>query len=435
MLNVFRCFVVPVCLVMWCVWPAAPSAHEIPADITVRLWVKPEGGRLRVLVRVPLEAMRDVIFPTRGPGFLELATAGPSIETAAHLWIVNGLQALEDDADLGRSRLVTTRVSLPSDRSFGSWDEALAHLTGARLPAETELVWNQALLDALIEFPIRSDASAFSIRPEFARLGLRTLTVVQFLPPGADVRAFEYTGDAGLVRLDPRWHQAALRFVVLGIEHILSGVDHLLFLVCLVVPFRKLRTLVLLVTAFTVAHSVTLISAALGHGPDGLWFPPLVETLIAMSIVYMAIENILGETNIRRRWVLTLAFGLIHGFGFSFALRETLQFAGAHLITSLVAFNLGVEAGQVLALLVLVPLMRLVLRPATERIGVIIISVLVAHQAWHWMIDRGQDLWVFDWSFPSVTATAIVRAALLVWVAAGVWWGVRRYLAGNRRAT
>ena len=95
----------------------------------------------------------------------------------------------------------------------------------------------------------------------------------------------------------------------------------------------------LIVTAFTVAHSITLIAAASGFVPDALWFSPLIETLIAVSILYMAFENIIGATNVQRRWALAFGFGLIHGFGFSFALRETLQFAGSHLLTSLLSFN------------------------------------------------------------------------------------------------
>ena len=179
--------------------------------------------------------------------------------------------------------------------------------------------------------------------------------------PGGAVRAFEYSGDPGLVRLDPRWHQAALRFVALGFEHILDGIDHLLFLTCLVIPFRRVGPLVAIVTSFTVAHSVTLIASAFGLAPGALWFPPLVETLIAMSIVYMAFENIVG-VKLRRRWLITFAFGLVHGFGFSFALRETLQFAGSHLLTSLVSFNIGVELGQLLVLVLLVPALSLVFR-------------------------------------------------------------------------
>ena len=160
-------------------------------------------------------------------------------------------------------------------------------------------------------------------------------------------------------------------------RHILDGTDHLLFIACLVIPFRRLKPVLIIVTAFTVAHSITLIASAFGFGPDGLWFPPLVETLIAASIVYMAIENIFGTT-LRRRWITAFVFGLVHGFGFAFALRETLQFAGSHLVSSLLAFNVGIELGQVAVLLVLVPLLNFVFRFVPVRLGTIVLSVLVS---------------------------------------------------------
>src|SRR3981189_2417454 len=117
---------------------------------------------------------------------------------------------------------------------------------------------------------------------------------------GWEVRGFELSGEAGLVRLDPRWHQAALRFVEAGFFHILDGTDHLLFLLCLVIPFRRFRSLIKVVTAFTIAHSITLIASAYNLGPNALWFPPLIETLIAISILYMAIAHALA-TNLGRR--------------------------------------------------------------------------------------------------------------------------------------
>jgi hypothetical protein len=163
----------------------------------------------------------------------------------------------------------------------------------------------------------------------------------------------------------------------------------LLFLFCLVIPFRQMRQLLIIVTSFTVAHSITLIASAFNLAPSAQWFPPLIETLIAASIVYMALENIVGGASVNRRWIITFGFGLVHGFGFSFALHETLQFAGSHLVTSLLAFNIGVELGQILALLVLVPALALLFRYAVaERIGTIILSALVAHTGIHWMLER-----------------------------------------------
>jgi hypothetical protein len=261
-------------------------------------------------------------------------------------------------------------------------------------------------------------------------LGLRVATVLRFLPPGGAVRAFEFHGDPGLIRLDPRWHQAALRFVESGFWHILEGTDHLLFILCLVIPFRRFGALVLIVTSFTVAHSITLISAAFGYAPSGLWFPPLIEALIAISILYMAVENVLGS-NVQRRWVITFIFGLVHGFGFSFALRESLQFAGSHLVTSLLSFNVGVELGQLVVLVVLVPLLGALFRYVVpERIGTIILSVLVGHTAWHWMLERGERLGKFP--VPALDAAMLANAMrwlMLILILGGLAWlvhGVRR---------
>ena len=408
--------------------PLHVAAHDIPNDVKVQAFVRPAADRLQLLVRVPLAAMTEVDFPKRGPGYLDLARAEPALRTAAALWIVDNVDVYEGDAQLTKPQVIDARVSLAADQSFGSYETALAHLKSPRLPNSMELFWNQQLLDVLLEYPIRSERSDFSIRPRFERLGLRTLTVLRFLPPGGVERAFELHGNPGLVRLDPRWHQAALRFVVSGFWHILDGTDHLLFLLCLVIPFRRLWSLIAIVTSFTVAHSITLISSAFGLGPDALWFPPLIEVLIAVSILYMAIENVLG-TSVGRRWMITFGFGLVHGFGFSFALRNELQFAGSHLLTSLLSFNVGVELGQILVLVVLVPLLSLLFRSVVaERAGTIILSVLVGHTAWHWMLERWDTLRQFP--LPEMNAASL--AGLIRWLMAllalvVVLWLVNRF--------
>jgi hypothetical protein len=416
---------------------AVALAHDIPSDVTVQAFVKPEGHRLRLLVRVPLGAMRDVDFPRRGPGYLDLSRADASLRDAAILWIANNVELYEEDARLQDPRIVSALVSLPSDRSFTSYDQAFAHVTGKPLPEETELYWNQAMLDVLFEYPIQSERSRFSIHPGLDRLGLRVVTVIRFLPPSGVVRAFEFTGDPGVVRLDPRWHQAALRFVELGFLHILGGIDHLLFLLCLVIPLRRIRPMVAVITAFTVAHSITLIASAYDLAPGALWFPPLIETLIATSIFYMALENIVvgsGEIAVRRRWTITFAFGLVHGFGFSFALRETLQLAGSHLLTSLLSFNVGIELGQFLVLLLMIPVLHLLFRfVVAERMGIIILSAVVAHTAWHWMIDRGGRLSQFPWpAIDAVLLLGALRWLTVILTCAGVIWLVLRVL--RRRA-
>jgi hypothetical protein len=320
----------------------------------------------------------------------------------------------------------------------------------------------------LFQYPIQSDRSRFAIEPRLARLGIRTLTVLRFLPPGGAVRAFEFYGDPGLVHLDPSWRQASWQFVKLGFFHILDGTDHLLFLGCLVIPFRRFRSLVAVVTAFTVAHSITLIASAYNLAPDALWFPPLIETLIATSIFYMALENIVFATQkkeqsshrsqsdnfsadsaiaavpssgaaLKRRWLVTFAFGLVHGFGFSFALRQTLQFAGSHLLSSLLSFNIGVELGQLLVLALLIPALDLLFRyVVAERVGTIILSAIVGHTAWHWTSDRFELLRRFRFEWPAIDAAFLASAMrwlMLLVIGGGLYWlvfGVLRF--GKRDA-
>jgi len=428
-------------IVMWVaalilLLPLRTAAHDIPNDVTVHAFVRPEGQRLHVLVRVPLKAMRDVDYPRRGAGLLDLALADAALRNAATLWIADNVELYENDRRLGPPRVVDARVSLESDKSFASYEQALAHVTGPRLPNNMELYWEQGLLDVLFEYPVGSDRSDFSIRPRLERLGLRTAVVLRFLPAAGVVRAFDLHGDPGLVRLAPRWHQAAWRFVESGFFHILEGTDHLLFLLCLVIPFRRFGQLVLLITSFTVAHSITLIASAYKLGPDALWFPPLIETLIAISILYMAVENVLGS-NAGRRWLITFGFGLVHGFAFSFALRETLQFAGSHLLTSLLSFNLGVELGQLLVLVLLVPALEILFRfLVAERLATIILSVLVGHTAWHWMTERAERLSKFPWPALDASQLAVaIRWLMGVLILAGLAWlarGALRERAGKR---
>ena len=410
------------------VFPSRPAAHEIPARVTILAFIKPEANRLRVLVRVPLEAMRDIDFPVRGSGsFLDIERATPILNDAARLWIADYMKLYEERTQLVHDSIVATRVSLPSDRSFESFDRALAHLTAGPLPATTDLPWRQAMLDVLLEYPISSERSRFSIHPALAHLGIRTTTVLRFLPPDGDERVFQYAGDPGTVRLDPRWHQAAFRFVGLGFRHILDGIDHLLFVLCLVIPFRRIRPLVAIITSFTVGHSITLIASAFGVAPGALWFPPFIEALIALSIVYMAFENIVGA-KLERRWLIAFGFGLVHGFGFSFVLRESLQFGGTHLLTSLLTFNLGVEIGQLFVLAITIPLLNALFRHVVaERMGTIILSALVAHTAWHWMVERGSALLEYRFAWPALDTAFLasaMRGGMLVLIVVGAVWGL-----------
>jgi hypothetical protein len=405
----------------------AIQAHEVPANVAVQIYVRPGGSTLQLLIRAPLGAMRDLDLPLKGPGYLDFSRLGSQPNDAARIWIADYIRLYENTRELPEETIVATRISLPSDRSFVTWDSALAGVRAAPLPAETEVMWEQLKLDVLLEVPITDVRARFSIDPMLAHLGVNTVSVLHFVTPDGAERVFQYNSNPGLVRLDPRWHQAAARFVALGFRHILGGFDHLLFVLCLVVPIRRVRPLVAVISSFTLAHSITLIASALGLAPNALWFPPLIETLIALSIVYMALENIVGA-RLERRWMIAFAFGLVHGFGFAFALRESLQFAGSHLLTSLLAFNVGVELGQLLVIGIAIPVLAGLFRwVVAERIGVIIISAILAHSAWHWMTARFAVLREYRLTRPAMDAVllaGLLRWLMLLLIVLGVAWAL-----------
>jgi hypothetical protein len=399
------------------------SAHNIPADFAVQAFVKPEGRTLHVLVRAPLINITG--------------TPDRPLSNAALPWFKSFFELRESGIVLQNADLKSVRLSGPLEASFVSYPRAFAFVTTPS-PNDDAGDAPQSLATLLFDYPIRSDASAFAIRTGIDRGGVRVVTAVRFLPPSGGVRAYEFLDDSGLVMLDPHWYQAAGRFVVMGFEHILDGADHLLFLLCLVIPVRRFRKLIPVVTAFTVAHSLTLIASASGLAPDEPWFPPLIEALIAASIVYMAVENIFSKGDMHYRWMTAFGFGLVHGFGFSFVLRNTLQFAGGHLLASLVSFNIGVELGQIFALLLAIPVLDfLFTRVVNERTGTIVLSFAVSVTGAVWLVDRIGRLWevrVQATHFSAGSTADLLRWLIWIVAIAGALWiadGIRQ----RRRST
>jgi len=191
------------------------------------------------------------------------------------------------------------------------------------------------------------------------------------------------SADAGTAgRTSPFWG-----FLKLGVEHILTGYDHLLFLLGLLVACRRFSTAAKIITCFTAAHSLTLALAAL----DVASLPArLVEPLIAASIVFVGVENLVRKGEPGWRWALTFALGLVHGFGFAGALKEAgLGAGGAALLVPLFSFNLGVELGQAGVAVVLLPLLwKLRDLPAYERYGRQVLSAAIALAGLWWFVTR-----------------------------------------------
>lgn len=212
-----------------------------------------------------------------------------------------------------------------------------------------------------------------------------TLAKVQW--PGA-TRSLAFTPDSRVAQLTlgptPSRARPEGSFLVLGIEHILGGYDHLLFLLALLAGAPGVWSILKIVTAFTLAHSVTLALAVLGV----VTIPSrVVEPAIAASIVWVALENVLFGATISRRWVVSFLFGLVHGFGFASALG-TLHLPRLDLGLALVGFNVGVEIGQSLVVAVVLPVLLWVRCRAWEPPLARAVSLLVAAVGSVWLLER-----------------------------------------------
>ena len=377
---------------------AGPAiAHDIPASIVVQAWFHATDGALELIVRVPVKAMRDVDYPLRSGVYLDLARAGPALDEAAQRWLVEAFAVRDGDGAPVKPVIAAVRASLESERVFDDWPRARAHVTGSPLAADTLVPLEQLMLDVLLRYDGVTTSPTLQVRPALERLGLRVTTYLRYQEGAGAPRVWELHADPGWVPVAPGAWTVAARFFSSGLAHVLDGADHLLFVLCLVIPLRRVRPLLVVVTAFTLAHSLTLAAAALGVLPVTPVVAALVEVVIAASIVYMALENIIGGRSLSHRWIAAFVFGLVHGVGFSVALREASQFAGDHLVGALLAFNLGVEAAQVIALAAFLVLLSQVLdRLAPGRIGAIVLCALIAHTGWHWMLERAEPLRQMD---------------------------------------
>ncbi|MGH8768822.1 MAG: HupE/UreJ family protein [Burkholderiales bacterium] len=228
-----------------------------------------------------------------------------------------------------------------------------------------------------VDFTCAGEVRELSIRDDMADvLGASHHTLTLLVgPEGSDQFTFE--AEIREMRWTPgqkaRAVHAARRYFPLGFAHILSGYDLLLFLLVLLLRGGGRVRLLGIIAAFTAAHSATLALAAF----DFLTIPDrLTGALVAASIAYIAAENLFPKYAIARRWAVSLVFGLVHGFAFARALRE-IGLPHENLAASLLYFNLGIEAGQAMVVLLIVPILVLMNRKFWEPKLVATISAIV----------------------------------------------------------
>src|SRR5262249_14155093 len=197
-------------------------------------FVKVEPRQLDFVVRVPLDLLRGAPFPLAGDHY-KIEASGPAVEAALKA-LTSTLQLWEDNVRLLPSSIAGQLAPL-ADRSFEDYDRAVVRVAEPFAPG-TVIAFEQGYLDAHFVYPISSPKSVFSIETTIgAELGDYIKLTIRFIPLDEPSRAMMITGASGRVALDPAWYQASVGFVKLGIGHILSGIDHLLFLLCLIIPF------------------------------------------------------------------------------------------------------------------------------------------------------------------------------------------------------
>ena len=252
---------------------------------------------------------------------------------------------------------------------FATLDEAKAAFAGRLVyPEATDPLYvGDAVVDIVLRYqvgaPIYEYALSSTLDPGLPGQEDTANLILDYGPGGTQV--FRARGLlAEPVAISRSALSAVVTFIKEGVRHILGGSDHVLFVLCLVLGAIQIKNLVWRVTGFTIGHTVTLTAGFFGFVPSGAWFIPAVEIGIALSIIYAAAIAVLprseqngGERNL---FVVTCAIGLLHGLGFSFVLHEILQIDSPDIWQSLLAFNVGVEIGQLSIIVIAWPLFRLV---------------------------------------------------------------------------
>jgi hydrogenase/urease accessory protein HupE len=241
------------------------------------------------------------------------------------------------------------------------------------------------LIGNYVHFLVNTHVGTLVVKtPDDVVLGWSPLTI--------DGRILDVTlppiGASGTTHPAPAASPSFPTFLKLGLHHILIGYDHLLFLFGLIVVCRRFATIALIVTCFTLAHSITLALAAFEIVTLS---PGIIEPFIAASIVFVGVENlVLRGREPKRRWLVTFAFGLVHGFGFAGALQEVGHgLSGRELVLPLFSFNLGVELGQLAVAALCLPVLFLLRRNEKfNRYGAVFVSSVVALAGAYWLLQR-----------------------------------------------
>jgi hydrogenase/urease accessory protein HupE len=366
-----------VCLVLACFAATAAGRAHDPGLSSLHLTAR--DGIVEIKLQfAPADTARLVPLDTNGDGAVsraEFETARPALDHLVSDWLAIrdgdrplAVQPMSVQLEGSDNLCFRAIVAAPAT---GSWTLLLPRLIalppGHRQAVSASLAEGAPFFQQLVEAAQPWQTVTW---PAAAAAGGRSAPVVTRKAPAAPPSA------------------TFVPFLKLGIEHILTGYDHLLFLAGLLLACRRFGSMVVIITSFTLAHSLSLALATF----EVVALPArVVEPLIAASILYVGVENLLRrDRESRGRWLLTFAFGLVHGLGFASVLRDLgIGEAGRGAIWPLIGFNAGVESGQLVVAAVLLPALLWARRfPKFERRLLPVLSGLVALAGLCWLVDR-----------------------------------------------
>ena len=402
---------------------AVPAGAHFLLNLNVRiLHVEHLADGLRVYLRTPMPYLvADRIGPVGADGLPKPAPYTTNrLEDGKPVHYLDPEALRRDPKGLGRFAAEGFRLTAGDERLKATVEQLRAHPIGAVPPFATleearAVFTSQAVyaaeagpayvgdivLDIILRYetgaPVYEYAVSSSLDPGLPGQE-KTANLILDYGPG-DTKVFRARGLLNEpVAISRSLWAAIATFIQEGVRHILEGWDHVLFVLCLALGASRLKSLVWRATGFTLGHSVTLAIGFFGYVPSGLWFVPSVELGIALSIIYAAAIAVVARRDENRSelgpFLVTTGIGLLHGLGFSFVLREVLQVDSPNIWQSLLAFNLGVEVGQILIILIAWPLFRLVERLSGQawRIGRWGTAGVCAMIAVVWTVQRAMSV-------------------------------------------
>jgi hypothetical protein len=367
--------------------PAA--AHQTPPQVVT--FVKVEGARARVLVRVPTIMLTDARLPMVETVYLDLRALDARLRVVA-TEVARSLDLTDNGRPLP-APAASWIVSVLTDRSFDSWERAVAHLSEPPMPADRFVYWNEAFADFQFDYALPGGEPRLSARVNGLRMGGDFFqTRVTYVPAAGRERTMTVVGPPQRLEFEPGLPDAVVQMVRRGAAQLGAEQLLLLFVFCLAIPQRRLNVALRAFAAFLVGHvAVVVLMTTLPGSPDPAvqW---LAEAAAGSLLVVAAIQN-MASAGRRATMVVSVLFGAVSAVGLGLAARAALPVAGSHGLPALMAFLAAIELGAGWLLLIAQPLLRVAFRLGFPSwLPLACLSAIPAHEGSHAILDAAARL-------------------------------------------